>query len=346
MRVLVIGGTNFIGPHVVSVLARQGHEVTVYHRGQHEPQLPSAVRHIHSPRAAIPVLHFPSSLSDPPPDVVLHMFPVGDDDARAAVARFLGVARRIVAISSGDVYRAYGRLLGTEPGPPEPVPIAEDAPLRGTLFPYRHTAAGPADWTYHYEKILVERAVLAGPLPATVLRLPAVYGPGDPYRRLRPYIKRVEDRRPAILLETTQAAWRWTHGYVEDVAQAIALAVADERAAGRVYNVGEALVPSIAERIRQIGNVAGWNGEIVALSEDHLPPHLHPPYQPHQDLVLDTRRFRAELGFYESLSSEEGFRRTIEWERANPHASGDPGPAEYAAEDAARRASVLQRGAT
>jgi nucleoside-diphosphate-sugar epimerase len=335
MRVLVIGGTNFIGPKVVAALDRQGHEVTVYHRGLHEADFPSRVRHIHSPRAAIPVLHFPSSLSDPAPDVVLHMFPVGDDDARAAVARFTGVARRFVAISSGDVYRAYGRLLGTEPGPPEDLPIEEDAPLRETLFPYRHAAAGPADWTYHYEKILVERAVRSGKLAATVLRLPAVYGPGDPQRRLRPYIKRMEDRRPTILLEETQAAWRWSHGYVEDVALAIALAVVDERAAGRVYNVGEAVVPTMAERVRRIGEVSGWKGDIVSLRAGQLPPHLRIPYEPRQDLVVDTRRIRRELGFSEKLSDEEGLRRTIAWERANPSPSGDPGPEEYAAEDAA-----------
>jgi nucleoside-diphosphate-sugar epimerase len=337
MRVLVIGGTNFIGPHVVATLYRLGHEVTVYHRGLHEPALPSAVRHIHSPRATIPVLHFPSSLSDPAPDVVLHMFPVGEDDARAAVARFVGIASRIVAISSGDVYRAYGRLLGTEPGSPEAVPIGEDAPLRETLFPYRNTAAGPADWTYHYEKILAERAVLGSRLPATVLRLPAVYGPGDPYRRFRPYIKRMDDRRSTILLESAQAAWRWSHGYVENVAQAIVLAVADERAAGRVYNLGEAVVPTMAERVRRIGELAGWKGAVVPLDAERVPSHLRAPYLPRQDLVVDTRRVRAELGFAEPLSSDEGLRRTIEWERANPPESGDPGPTEYAAEDAALR---------
>jgi nucleoside-diphosphate-sugar epimerase len=335
MRVLVIGGTNFIGPPVVLQLHRQGHEVTVYHRGQHEPDLPAAIRHIHSSRAAIPVLHLPSSLSDPPPDVVLHMFPVGEDDARAVVARFIGVANRIVAISSGDVYRAYGRLLGIEPGPPEPVPIGEDAPLRAILFPYRETAAGPSDWTHHYEKILVERAVLEGPLPATVLRLPAVFGPGDPYRRLRPYLKRMDDQRPVILLGTAQAAWRWSHGYVEDVAQAIALAVTDERAAGKAYNIGEETVPSFAERIRRMGEIAGWHGRVVPISADQVPQHLRVAYEPRQDLVMDTQKIRRELGFEEALPGDEGLRRTIEWERANPPASGDPGPEEYAAEDAA-----------
>lgn len=336
MRVLILGGTNFIGPQVVTALHLRGAEVTVYHRGIHEAPLPDSVRHIHSPRASLPLLHFPSRLTDPPPDVVLHMFPVGQEDARAAMARFAGVARRLVALSSGDVYRAYGRLLGTEPGPPEPLPLDETAALREILFPYRSTASGPSDWTYHYEKILAERAVLSHPaLPGTVLRLPAVYGPGDPYRRLRPFIRRMDDARPAILLDAVQGEWRWTHGYVENVAAAIARTVFDERTGGQVYNVGEAEVPTVAERVREIGRQIPWAGRIVALPSARVPPHLHTPYQPHQDLVLDVRRFRAELDFTEPVTREEGIRRTIAWERDNPPEAGDPGAAEYAAEDQA-----------
>ena len=335
MRILVIGGTNFIGPHVVTALHRQGHDVTVYHRGLHEPGLPAAVRHIHSSRAAIPVFHFPSALSDPPPDVVLHMFPVGEDDTRAAIARFMGIARRIVAISSGDVYRAYGRLLGLEPGPPETVPLNEDAPVRETLFPYRHAASGPTDWMYHYEKILVERVLFAGRLPATVLRLPPVYGTGDPYHRFRPYIKRMQDGRPVILLEASQAVWRWTHGYVEDVAGAIAAVTLDDRAIGKVYNIGEAVAPTVEERVRRIGELTGWTGQVAFLDGDRLPEHLRVPFEAGQDLVMDTQRVRSELGWREMVSADDGMRRTIGWEQANPSAAGDPTAAEYAAEDRA-----------
>jgi nucleoside-diphosphate-sugar epimerase len=336
LRVLVIGGTNFIGPFVIAALHRSGHEITVYHRGHHEPELPRNVRHLHSSRAGIPVLHFPPALTTPAPDIVLHMFPVGEDDARAAVSRFTGVARRLVAISSGDVYLAYGRLLGSEPGPPEPNPLGETARLRSTLYPYRHTAAGPADWTFHYEKILVERTIMSAPsLPGTILRLPAVYGPGDPYHRLRPFIKRMDDQRPAILLESAQARWRWTHGYVENVAHAIALAVSDDRAAGQVYNVGEVPTPSVAERVSRIGELMGWNGSVVSLDPETLPAHLRAPYQPRQDLILDSNKLREELGYEEIVPPTESLRRTIAWERANGPKVGDPGPAEYAAEDAA-----------
>ncbi|MFL5534765.1 MAG: NAD-dependent epimerase/dehydratase family protein [Gemmatimonadales bacterium] len=341
MRILVIGGTNFIGPHVVTQLHRQGHEVTVYHRGVHEPDLPSAVRHIHSSRAAIPILHFPSALSNPAPDVVLHMFPVGADDTRAAIARFIGVTQRIVAVSSGDVYRAYGRLLNTEPGPPEPMPLQEDAPLRETHFPYRQAAAGPMDWTYHYDKILAERALLESRLPATVLRLPAVYGPGDPHHRLRPYVRRMQDLRPVILIDALQARWRWTHGYVEDIARAITAAVVDPRATGKVYNLGEASTPTMAERIDQIGRLMDWRGQLVSLSTERLPRHLQTPFYARQDLVMDSRRIRVELDYTEVVSDEEALRRTIEYEHRSEVVPGDPGAQEYAAEDQA-----VQRGDT
>src|SRR5262249_33278795 len=122
--------------------------------------------------------------------------------------------------------------------PPDPCPLAEDALLRENLYPYRAHAPGPADPMFDYEKILVERVVLSDPgLPGTVLRLPMVYGPGDPQHRLFPYLKRMDDRRPAILLTEGQAGWRWTRGYVENIAAAVAHAAAADRAAGCITSV-------------------------------------------------------------------------------------------------------------
>ena len=44
MRILVIGGTAFTGPHVVRRLVREGHEVVLFYRGQTDAKLPKAVR--------------------------------------------------------------------------------------------------------------------------------------------------------------------------------------------------------------------------------------------------------------------------------------------------------------
>jgi nucleoside-diphosphate-sugar epimerase len=325
MRILVIGGTGFIGPPVIHALIDEGHEVTVYHRGEHESALPTSVRHVHHPAAGIPVTHFPDALLDPAPEVVLHMFPVGQDDATALVNRFRGLARRVVGISSGDVYRAYGRLRGTEPGPPEPVPIDEDAPLRTGLYPYRSESHAEAAWTYGYEKILAERALRAAPeLFATILRLPAVYGPGDAHHRFRPCIKRMLDGRPRILLDEGLAAWRWTHGYVADVARAVALAVTNERAAGRTYNVGETDTPTMSDRVEALAEAAGWTGVIEVLPAERLPPHLGVPFGTSQHLVMDSRRLREELGWEGQVPPGEALKRTIDWEARESWVPGDP----------------------
>ena len=77
----------------------------------------------------------------------------------------------------------------------------------------------------------------ASNISATIIRLPMVYGAGDYIHRLYPYIKRMDDQRPAIVLEEKLAHWQGCYGYVENVARAIALAVNDQRATGSIYNV-------------------------------------------------------------------------------------------------------------
>jgi uncharacterized protein YbjT (DUF2867 family) len=46
----------------------------------------------------------------------------------------------------------------------------------------------------------------------------------------------MEDRREAILIGHAQLGWRWSRGYVENVAAAIALAATHPAAGGRTYN--------------------------------------------------------------------------------------------------------------
>jgi nucleoside-diphosphate-sugar epimerase len=171
------------------------------------------------------------------------------------------------------------------------------------------------DWADDYEKILVEQIVLGEPgLPGTVLRLPAVYGPGDKQRRVGSYLGRM-DSGPAVLLAKEQAGWRWTRGYVENVAAAIALAVIDARAAKRIYNVGEESALTERQWVEEIGAAAGWRGEVMEIPAEYLPEHLRQPFDFRYDLATDTTRIRAELSYRELVGLEEALKRTIQWER-------------------------------
>lgn len=328
MRVLVIGGTGYIGRYVTGRLVKRGHDVAVFHRGRTETGTAEGVRRILGDRrrmreSADALLRFA-------PEVVLDVIPMNEDDARGVTETLRGVARRVVAISSQDVYRAYDRVRRRDPGPPDPVPLAEEAPLRERLYPYER------EGVENYEKIHVERVLMEAPdLPCTVLRLPAVYGPGDHRHRLFEYVKRMDDGRD-VLVGEGMASWRWTHGYVEDVAGGVVLAVEDERAEPYVYNVGEAEPPPWAGWVREIGEAAGWGGEVVVVPDDRLPGHLDWSLDTRQHWVADTTRIRRELGYAEAVPRGEALRRTVEWERAHPLAP-DPASFDYAAEDAVLR---------
>ncbi len=74
MRILVIGGTNFMGPLVVRSLSEQDHEVTVFHREQTQTHLPHGVKEILGDRRSI------NEKADQflrlAPEVVLDMIPL------------------------------------------------------------------------------------------------------------------------------------------------------------------------------------------------------------------------------------------------------------------------------
>jgi nucleoside-diphosphate-sugar epimerase len=155
----------------------------------------------------------------------------------------------------------------------------------------------------------------------------------------------MDDGRESILLGERKSRWRWTRGYVENVAAAIAVAVTDARAVNRIYNLGEGDALSESEWARNIGLAAGWSGEVVAAPEDALPQSMLEPYRFEQRLVADTNRFRKELDYEEETPRQEALRRSIEWERANPPPEIDLKRFDYAAEDAALKQIPPQRGA-
>ncbi len=334
MHILIIGGTGFIGSWVVRQLIGDGHVVAVFHRGHTTADLPPAVSHIDGDRNNLSA--FASGFTQFAPDVVLDMFPYTERDAALVMQTFRGVAGRVVAVSSMDVYRAYGRFSRLEEGPPDLQPFTEEAPLRSRLYPYRASAQQPSDLAHNYEKILVEKEVMSDTeLPGTVLRLPQVYGPGDPQRRLFEFLKRMSDARPIILLEEGRAQWRWTRGYVENVAAAIALAVTNDRATGHTYNVGEKEAFTELEWVERIGKTVSWTGTIKVIPRFMLPAHLVLPYDWAHHLAGDTSRIRRDLAYEESVSVEEALRRTVAWERAQPPKQIEPSHFDYAAEDSA-----------
>jgi len=343
MRILVIGGTGFIGPFVVRDLVEQGHAVAVFHRGNAKPVLPHSVRRIVGDRNDLATHQ--AEFEQFAPDVVLDFLLSDDRQAQALMARVRGLTKRVVAVSSQDVYRAYEVLLKKTPGPLQEMPITEDSELRTLLHPYdrehlRRSQAAFSWVTEDYDKIPVERVILGdSAIPGTMLRLPMVYGPSDPLHRFFATLKRMDDGRATILIQEDFTRFIPPRGYVEDVAAAIALAAVSDRAAGKIYNIATEQNFSELEWARKIGDAVGWKGSILPVPADKIPAHLRMPVNAEQNWIVSSKRIREELGFVEPVSLETGIQRTIEWERANPPAI-DPKLFDYAAEDEALKLSA------
>lgn len=337
MKVLLIGGTGFIGPSTVSYLQQAGHSVTVFHRGQRKaPQATEEItgdhHRLNEYRAAFERGRF---------DVVIDFILSSGNQAKELTRTFRGITQRIVAISSMDAYRAMGIIHGIEPGPLQEMPLTEDSELRTQTNTYSEEGMKKVREIYpwvddQYDKVPMEQAVLNDcDLYATVLRLPMVYGPGDPLHRFHAMLKRMDDGRRQIILADDVAAFRTPRGFVDNVGAAIALAATSDKAAGRVYNICEAESFSELEWAKKIAAAVGWKGEFVVLPRDQAPKHLLFPGNTSQHLAASSERIRRELGYREPVAEAEAIQRTVEWERGHQPKAPHLMPFNYEEEDAA-----------
>jgi nucleoside-diphosphate-sugar epimerase len=266
------------------------------------------------------------------PDIVTDAIAFTQQHAASLVRAFRGIAKHAVVLSSGDVYRANDIFFARVMGAVEPTPLAESAALRERLYPYRGVPI-PRVYDFDlddYKKILVKRVVLNNSdLPATVLRLPMVFGPGAreaSKRRFFAYLKRMDDGRAEILLDQRTAKWRAPWGYVGDVAEAVRLTLENDRAAGQIYNVGDAAALDMQGWIRELAVVAGWNGRLAVVDEPCPPPNLSRNLNLDPHLDMDTTTIRRELGYHETLSRCEALERTVAWDRQHPPSDADRQP--------------------
>ncbi|HRF97997.1 MAG TPA: NAD-dependent epimerase/dehydratase family protein [Aggregatilineales bacterium] len=316
MRILVIGGTQFIGLALVNQLHTMGHTVGVFHRGQSDTPLPDGV---------VRILGDMNQLTDSradfatfAPDVVLHNMVMNTNHVNQLIDAFSGMVSRIVMTSSMDVYRDFGRLLGIEDSPIETDILTEESPLRTVLYPHRSRSGDdPNHLFYHYDKIPCEDILLHTPnIKGTVLRLPMVIGERDKQRRLYGFLNQMQSGRKAIVMDEDYAKWRSTYGYVENVAKAMALACLDDRASGRIYNVADGIFDSLS-MAQKVKSVLNWEGRFVVLPSNQLPEVLRFGSVP-QSLQVSSERIERELGFVRDVTFDEGVARTLAWDIANP----------------------------
>ncbi|HET9780601.1 MAG TPA: NAD-dependent epimerase/dehydratase family protein [Candidatus Dormibacteraeota bacterium] len=322
MRVIVLGGTRFIGRAAVEGLVAAGHELMVVHRGQLEPDGMPEVEHLHCERADLATHQ--KELVAFGADAVIDCFALTRDDAEGALSAIPGVSRWIV-ISSADVYRAFGALLaGRET---DPVPITEESPVRSDRYPYRGMVAGREN----YDKLDVEDVYL--PRGALVMRLPMVYGERDYQRREEFILRRVRAGRNRIPFGA--GSWLTCRGYVRDIARAIRLAIDKPDVTG-VLNICEDRTYSVRLWTQMILEAADFEAELVRVPDDVLPQDLQETGGMPQHVLMSANKARNVLG-WTTTEPGEALKASVRWHLEHPPSNSSD---DFAADDTALEARL------
>ena len=249
MRVLIIGGTRFVGRHVAQEALTRGHEVVLFNRGQTNPELfPEALR-VRGNRRSGGL----AQLSGQTFDAVFDTAPYHPDDVAASATIAAGV-RHYCLISSISVYR-------------DPVPkhADESAPVWMLAGPLPQEFSTPEE----YGALKAQCEIKAQEMyddRALIVRPGLVAGPYDYTDRLTSWLRRLAARDVVLAGEPDQPIQLID---VRDLA--FWLVGAAESRTGGVFNAtGPAQPISFADLLATAADVCGSQPRIVWAGDSFL----------------------------------------------------------------------------
>ena len=198
MDILVIGGTGYMGKIMVELLLGRGERVTVFSRGTTRPEWWDRISHISGDRNDPG--DFRDKLTGLKFDAVVDTQAYRWEHVRSAVQTFQGNVGRYLLISTSSVY-LEGMVDFTRYWPYDESVV--DWSTIGYSYP---EGVDPyAVGKRHCEKWLVENGE---GVPWTIIRIPAVMGPGDPTGRMWWWVQRALDGGPVIVADEMRGAFR------------------------------------------------------------------------------------------------------------------------------------------
>lgn len=207
MRILIMGGTRFIGVYLTQILVDQGHEVVLFNRGK-RPVPVAGVQQIHGDRTNPTALK--AKLASENFEAIFDNSGRERSDTQPLVEIFRGRVAHFVYMSSAGVYLKSDQMPHVEGDRTDPKS--------------RHSGKSET------EAYLAEQG-----LPFTAIRPTYIYGPQN-YNDIEAwFFDRITRNRPIPIpgngLHITQM------GHVQDLAQAMAAVLGNPQAVGQVYNV-------------------------------------------------------------------------------------------------------------
>ena len=308
---LVLGGSVFVGKHLVGRLLARGDSVAVLNRGKTQTELSSDVERLVADRTDLEQMR--AALAgrdwDAVYDVSGFVMAAGGSDIDGLLDLLDGRAGAYIYTSS---------IMAYDPSWVGVFPWTEDQPTNPD---------GPA--SYGGFKAIAERAILARHastgFPGSVVRPAAIYGPDNNiYDMELPMFLRLLQHRPVLVPHGGLVVG--SYGHVEDLCEAMITMVSSPAAAGQVFNVsGESV--DVNRYVSVLADVVGTEADVVFVPDEMLPELTVPGAPPafghlfkarHHAMVTTAKAQRV-LGVVPRFDLATGHADTYDWVRAEGH---------------------------
>jgi nucleoside-diphosphate-sugar epimerase len=276
MRILVMGGTRFVGRPLVNRLLEAGHELSLFTRGR-QP-VPEGIEHLQGDRSSDEGL---AALQDRHFDVIVDSSGRTLEDTRQVLARTGPPAHRLVYVSSAGVY-ADSELW----------PLDEESPTDPQ--------------SRHAGKLDTEAWLRQEGIPFTSFRPTYIVGPGN-YNPVESwFFDRIVHGRPVPLPGDGSTITQL--GHVSDLAAAMARCIEVEAAANRIYNCTGSQGISFRGLVAAAARACGTDPQTVEIRSfdpaglDKKARKAFPLRLAH--FLTDTHRVRRELAWEPAFDLE------------------------------------------
>lgn len=303
-RIILTGGTGFIGINLAKRLLKDGHDLHLLVRPNYRPWRIEEIKHdvhLHVADLANTVV-LNSVIEQIRPDWIFHLavygaYPFQTDVRQMVQTNIIGTINLIEACLRTDFEAFVNTGTSSEYGFKDYAP-----PETEFLEPNSNYAVTKASATLFCRYIAQIQKVRL-----LTLRLYSTYGPYEESTRLMPALIRHGLKGELPPLVNPDVAHDYV--YVEDVVEAYLLAATKPGLEqGPVYNVGTGIQTSLRKVVEVARRVMGIT---VEPKWDSMPNR-------HWDTIVwvaDNRKIRETLGWQPRYSLEEGFRLTMEWFR-------------------------------
>jgi len=306
MKILMIGGTRFIGRAAVSDLANRGHEVVVMNRGL-QPEHPDAAHSITCDKNDRK--NFVQVLTDEVWDVVIDTI-LDDQELGFVVEHLRGKIKQFIHTGSIGVYGAQ-------------TPI----PARETDLLAEHDEVYNFNHKLRQDQVLL-RAHREHGFPGTSLRMSYIYGPGAvPLEgwggRAPKFFQRLRDGQTVLLPGDGRALLH--PGYVTDLASAFGNALESPETIGQVYNIAGPRAVMMKDYIAQIATELGVEPKIDYVDPEKILqqfPELvdrRGLFFASEHMCCDISKACREMGWQPETSLGAGLAKSVVWMRQEGH---------------------------